>query len=333
MGLVAILAYRYKIPVYFANPLEIIKTVRPYQINEHFRKYPDYFNSLSETQKRQATLWARQQLEKRINGDVGINMRYQIESAFTEKRIERQTSQSDKIKILITPHCFYDNPHGYGGMPFPDFYEWLCFLGEISKITDYEWYLKPHPVSLPGTFETLTSITGMYPKFQLINPKTTFHQLKEEGVSIALTCYGSIGHELPLLGYKVINAAYNPHIAYKFNWHPETLEEYRNILLNLQNLGEIQGMEKVYEFFYIHKAFIQPDDFLFESYERYLEEAGGDPMSVSAYNAFLSQKDVFERKVDEKMDRFIISGKTYSYQTGIGSGAAQILECSQNMGA
>ena len=40
---------------------------------------------------------------------------------------------SNKTKVLICTHCFFDNPHGYGGMIFLDFYEWLVFLGEISK--------------------------------------------------------------------------------------------------------------------------------------------------------------------------------------------------------
>jgi hypothetical protein len=214
----------------------------------------------------------------------------------------------------VATHCFFDNPHAYGWMLFPDFYEWLCFLGEISKVTDYEWYLKPHPDYLPGTLETLTTIVELYPKFRLIDPATTFHQLKEEGISVALTCYGSIGHELPLLSYKVINAAYNPHIAYKFNWHPETVEQYRNILLNLQALGDVQDVENIFEFFYINKTYTQPDDFLFESYERFLADAGGGPLSVSAYEAFLSQKEVVRKKADEKIDAFLASDKTYSFE-------------------
>lgn len=314
MGLVAKLAYRHGVPVYLANPLEIIRTVRPHQIYERYKYFPDYFNSLGDEEKKAAVSWARERLELRVKGVVGVNMSYQEKSAFTAERIPRQTVQSDKLKIVVATHCFFDNPHGYGWMLFSDFYEWLCFLGEISKFTDYEWYLKPHPDYLPGTLETLSWIAGMYPKFRLIDPATTFHQLKEEGVGVALTCYGSIGHELPFLGYKVINAAYNPHIAYRFNWHPASIEEYRDILLNLQNLGDVQDVEKIFEFFYVNKVFTQPDDFLFESFERYLADAGGDPLSVLAYDAFLSQRDAVREKADRKMDAFLRSDKTYSFE-------------------
>ena len=102
-------------------------------------------------------------------------------------------------------------------MLFLDFYEWLCFLGEISKKTDYDYYIKPHKDYLPGTIESLNEIITKFPNLTLISPTVSFHQLIREGISFALTCYGSIGHELPLLGVQVINAGYNPHNAYNFN--------------------------------------------------------------------------------------------------------------------
>ena len=312
MGLVAKIAYRYKIPVFLTNPLEIVKTVRTHHLYERFERFPEFFTSLTETEKNEAISWSKEKLQLRLKGVVGVNMSYQIKSAFTPKRIDRQTRQSDNIKVVVATHCFFDNPHGLGWMLFTDFYEWICYLGELSKETDYEWYLKPHADYLPGTLETLTRITEMYPKLRLIDPGATWHQLKEEGVSVVLTCYGSIGHELPLLGYKVVNAAYNPHIAYRFNWHPKTIKEYRNILLNLPSWGEVLDVERIYEFFYVSKAMSQPDDFLFESYERYLADAGGNPLNLSTYAVFLSQRDSFRRKADEKMDIFLDLDKTYS---------------------
>ncbi|MCG3773116.1 MAG: hypothetical protein JW384_04346 [Nitrosomonadaceae bacterium] len=76
----------------------------------------------------------------------------------------------------------------------------------------------------------------------------------------------------------------------------------------------MQDAEKIFEFFYINTVFTQPDDFLFESYEQYLADAGGDPLSVSAYEAFLSQKDVVRKRADEKIDAFLKSGHTYSFE-------------------
>ena len=38
-----------------------------------------------------------------------------------------------------------DAVHVYGNLIFPDFYEWMVYLGEFSKKTEYEWYIKNHP--------------------------------------------------------------------------------------------------------------------------------------------------------------------------------------------
>ena len=89
------------------------------------------------------------------------------------------------------------------------------FLALKSKTTDYEWYIKPHRDYLPGTLEILNSFIPKFKNLKIINPDTSFHQLKKEGIKNILTCYGSVGHELPLLGFNVINAGYNPHINFE----------------------------------------------------------------------------------------------------------------------
>ena len=57
---------------------------------------------------------------------------------FKESKIE----QNNKIKILIAPHDFFDAVHAKGDTLFPDFYEWMSFLGEMSNKTNYDWYIK-----------------------------------------------------------------------------------------------------------------------------------------------------------------------------------------------
>jgi hypothetical protein len=317
MGLVSRIAYRFDVPVYFCDHTCFTKTTHTHQLYERFRRLPGYFNALPSAEKESGVEWAKKQLERRLSGVVGVNMSYQEKSAFASSRVPTQTSTPGKTKIVVATHCFFDNPHCYGGMLFLDFYEWLCNLGEISEITDYEWFLKPHPDYLPGTLETLTRVSKLYPKLRLIDPATSFHQLRDEGVSVALTCYGSIGHELPLLGYKVINAGYNPHIAYKFNWHAETLEHYRELLLNLPGLGDVAEVEKIYEFYYISHVFDRPSDFLFESFAAFTADTGGDVLGPPAYGAFLKQKEIFREKASKRITEFLDADSIYSAEQRI----------------
>ena len=60
-------------------------------------------------------------------------------------------------KILIATHCFFDSPHSYGNNLFPDFHDWLDFLGNMTEETDYDWYIKTHPDYVQGTMEIIES--------------------------------------------------------------------------------------------------------------------------------------------------------------------------------
>ena len=314
MGIISKIAYSSKVPVYFPNIFQLYKTERPNQIYANFRDFPSYFRRLDPAERQAAVESAKAALQNRLGGEVGVNMAYQLKSAFTNDRLPRQTRASDKTKVVIATHCFFDNPHCYGGMIFLDFHEWLSFLGKIAEVTDYDWYIKPHRDYLPGTMEALAKITAKYPKLRVINPDTTFHQLKEEGVSVALTCYGSIGHELPLLGIKVINAGYNPHIGYDFNWHASTKEEYSRLLLNLDQLGEIRDVEKIYEYYHVKNVLTFSESFLFDSYEKFFSYTRRDQNSVLAYEYYLLDEDTFRTKYTQVVETFLSKDSTYSFE-------------------
>jgi len=220
-------AYKYKVPVYFPNSIYIIRTEKPHTTHSYFPNYRQMFQRLSSEEQKNAIAIAKQQLNRRLNGEVGVDMPYSTKSAFHSNGNNSPVlRKSENIKILICSHCFYDNPHGFGGMLFLDFYEWLNYLGKISVRTNYDWYLKMHPDPMPGTLEIIQGILAQFPKIVFIPYETSFHQLVKEGLGFVLTAYGSVGGECPLLGIPVINAGYNPRIAYGFNWHPKSLEEY-----------------------------------------------------------------------------------------------------------
>ena len=137
---------------------------------------------------------------------------------------------NQKKKILIATHCFYDNPHGYGKMEFPDFWEWLTYVKKIANKSNHDWYIKPHRDYLPNTIEHISKIIKDS-KITLIDPETSFHQLKDEGIEYVVTKHGSVGHELPLLGINVINFGYNPHINYNFNYHCLSKKKFKELIL------------------------------------------------------------------------------------------------------
>lgn len=308
MGILAKIAWKNAVPVYLANGHEMKKTMESKQEYQEFRNYREYFSRLPLDEQENGMEWGRAQLNKRLEGQVGVNMGYSTKSAYTAGAIERQTLSLNKTKIVIATQCFFDNPRAYGGMLFTDFYEWISFLGQISEITDYDWYIKTHRDYLPGTIEALKTLCERWPKIKLIDAEASWHQLKEEGVSVALTCYGSVGHELPLLGYKVINAGYNPHIAYDFNWHPKSIVEYREMLLNLDGLGDIRGLDTMYEFYFVHYNLIKKGGFLFDSFEEMGEYVKRDVRSNQIFEKFVEGDEAFQSKAVRVVEKFLDSG-------------------------
>jgi hypothetical protein len=254
------LAMRNKVTVYSGGTQGFIqKYNKNLMTNSH--TYKRIFDKLPNSEKKFAINFSKRQLKKRLSGEVGVNMSYSTKSAYHKKKIHFNFSTTRK-KILICTHCFYDNPHPFGGSIFLDFYEWLTFLAKISHITDYDWYIKPHPDYLPGTLETLSIIAKKFKNIHLLDPNISFHQISKH-IKYVTTCHGSIAHELPLLGMYVINAdTKNPHQAFNFSYTVKSLNDYRNILLNLNLLKKkIFNFKEIYKFYYINYYYFNKNNF------------------------------------------------------------------------
>lgn len=307
MGIPAKLGYSYDVKTYLINPRDFSCLSQHEQMYRRFQSFPEIFKSLSATEKAEGFEWSEQVLSKRLSGQVGAEMAYQIKSAFTFDKVPNQILKNDKLNIIIATHEFYDNPHAYGDLLFLDFYEWLLFLVSVSNETDYNWYLKPHRDADISEIMHLRAFAEKYDKFILLNADYTFHQLLEDGANIALTCYGSIGHELPLIGYKVINAGNNPHIAYKFNYNPIDLDDYHKVLLNLNKLNIDVDKKEIYEFFYVYKKYLQPYDFTLEN----IAPKGSED---SIFQIFINNNEKFENDLYPILYDFIDSNNTFSFQ-------------------
>ena len=59
-------------------------------------------------------------------------MHYSNKSAYTNVYKQKLIKKSEKIKILIATHCFFDSPHSYGKNIFPDF-EFTSFVDGIRE--------------------------------------------------------------------------------------------------------------------------------------------------------------------------------------------------------
>jgi hypothetical protein len=314
-GILAHMAFYYRVEVILANLISMTIPERDFQAYEKFRRYKIYSKHLDESDLKAGIEWAKSQLSLRITGSLGVGMTYQEKSAFEDATVTRQTSRNNLTKVLVLTHDFFDNPHGYARMFFNDFLGWMLFLGSISEETNYEWYIKPHRDYSEKEFEVLKSFVKENDKFHMIDPETSFHQLRSEGIDFALTCHGTVGHELPLLGYTVINASYNPHIAFDFNVSAKSKAEYEHILRHIDDfrISEI-NTEEIYMFYYIHHKVVQPDKFLGISLEVLDKISKGAFNSKAELEFLLSNVDSIATSAIKHLIAMRNTGRVYSFE-------------------
>lgn len=268
---------------------------------ELFDYYPIIFKELNDKERIRGLSLAKKRLQKRLDGEIGVDMNYSTKSAFSNNKTldDNLLFDKNKINILICTHCFYDNPHAYGKIFFCDFYEWLLFLAKISNQTDYNWFIKPHPDYLPGTLENIKRILPYFKNIKLIDPLTSFHQLKDK-IDKIITVYGSVGHELPLLGFEVINcAAQNPHKAYKFCFTPKNLLSLKNKLLNLKKKNYSVNNSKIYEFYYMHYHFFKYNLINIDFFKK------NQFFSLKKFINLLNKKNYIKKNVRKRIFKFL----------------------------
>ena len=247
---------------------------RPFAYSD-FTDFPAIFSKLPQDVREAGLVQAKKQINKRFSGEIGVDMEYSTKSAFGSFRHTGLLPKSPRKKILVASHCFFDSPHSYGKNLFPDFYEWLEFLGQLSVRKNYDFFIKIHPDYLPGTKEVIDSFVDRYPNFTLLPSDASHMQIISEGIDVALTCYGTIGFEYAALGVPVVNASINnPHIAYDFNIHARDVEHYTSILDNLDDLRLEIKLADVLEFYYMSRLHPSPNIF-FEDLDETVHILGG----------------------------------------------------------
>lgn len=301
------------IPVFQTNATHIYRLSRKnlFAYNDFFH-FRERFAELPEDVREAGLALAQRRIQRRFTGEVGVDMAYSTKSAYVAPKHSRLLRETDKKKILIATHCFFDSPHSYGKNTFPDFYEWLDFLGKMTECTDYDWYIKTHPDFLPGTKEIIDNFIKRYPKFTLLPSDASHHQIISEGINLTLTSYGTIGFEYAALGIPVINASMNnPHIAYDFNLHAADPETYRRMLLNLDELHLHIDKRQVYEYYFMRHIY-NTENIFFENYEKSIEEIGGydAQFSMVVYKKWMREWTQYRHnKIMKALHDFVASGK------------------------
>lgn len=311
-GVITRLAASRGVPVYlcFSNRLFCITESHNMRAYNEYIDHPGFFRSLPPEMQQHGLREAEARIARRFRGEKELGSHHLLRPTYLARTGTRVLEESPRLKILVASHCFSDDNHVYGDNLFPDFYEWLTFLGEISERTDYDWYVKLHPDRYPWETAHIEALARKFPRFRILPAETSHHQMVEDGIHCVLTVYGTIGFEYAALGIPVITASpWNPTVAYGFNLHPMTVAEYEKILLNLADLRLNIDIGQVYEYYYCHYL-STADNWLYDDYSASYEEVCKlqGPGGRLAYRQFLAEfSDEKHRRILDTVDRFVRS--------------------------
>ena len=317
-GIPVRLAISRGIPVFLVSTGEIIRLNQSYpRVGADIPYYPDIFLKQEKNFRLDGVNIAKEKIHNRINGIGPSDLNYFPLVAFGEVQTEEKYLKvSNRRKILIAVHDFYDSPHGGQIHFYPDFYLWLVKLSEIANQTDYDWYIKTHPYLRGRGREILANFILNNSKFELLPPKVTHNEIISEGIDLVLTVYGTIATEYPLLGVQVLNASKcNPHASYKFSVTPESGDQYESYLKNIDSIPPVGNTEQIYEYYFMRhllplRNWVFMDDLRFKIETGF----GFNPMTREIYNYFLTTNNLVPvEEIQFAIRNFLDSN---SYQLG-----------------
>lgn len=222
-----------------------------------FKGYREQFALLPRHVQEYGKREAQNRLSRRFRGEIGVDMPYSTRSAFSNYGSDTKPIDFGKsgTKILVAPHDFFDSPHSFGYNLFPDYKIWLDFLAEISRKTDYDWFLKTHPDVKRDGDKILSDFAESNVRFRYLPKDLSHFELFQAGINVVLTIYGTVASEYPYFGKLAVNASVNnPHVAFEFCLSPGSIMEYERVLLDLPKLIEAHkpNIDEILEFYFMH---------------------------------------------------------------------------------
>jgi hypothetical protein len=259
-GIIVRLCLNKNIPVYiplcgYISLVHKVSTSYPSHINNHF-EYRNLFNAL--TNKNEIIEEHTKMFEKRFEGVIDGATSYMKESAFSDM-INPELNYIDwSNTIVILAHCFFDSPHIYRDLIFPDFYEWIIFtLDELIKQKDLTILVKQHPNGLEQNNEIFEELKIKYKNsnVKFIDKKTSQLQIINSRPKAIITAYGTAASEFSYQGFPVLTIYDNPFTAFDFTHLAKTVDEYKSKLQSITKLEPKQNKKEIIEFYYMHNFF------------------------------------------------------------------------------
>jgi hypothetical protein len=247
----------------FAKALSIADSVH----TRNCEHYAAEFLKLGHPETRLAQ--AESKLIARFSGKIDSATAYMKKSAYAASA---ENLPDIKNYVAVYMHDFYDSPHVYLEMVFPDFWEWICFTIETLQEANIDFFLKPHPNQVSLSDAVITELRSRYPDVMIISPEISNKKIVDAGIKCAVTVYGTVAHEMAYLGIPSISSAKHPHSSFSFCLTAKTRHEYTQLLKKSADISiDKHSMRtEALSFYYMHNLhFTDADKALLQEMENF----------------------------------------------------------------
>ncbi|MBK9798401.1 MAG: hypothetical protein IPP56_01275 [Bacteroidetes bacterium] len=303
-GIIVRHALKRGIEVYaFGNATEFVLKLKS-EFPHHCKDYTSYSEQFSLLDnKEQKLAEAKEKFEMRFSGKIDAALYYMRSTGFTEldPNAKKIFKAGERNRVVVFLHCFFDSPHIYRNMLFPDFYTWLEFtLSEALKNTEVDFYVKPHPNALPGNEEIVAEFKQRFTGIHFLDKTVSNNQLIAEGFTAAITVYGTLAHEYPYRGIPVLCAGDNPHASFDFCYQPKSILEYAKAIQNISQLKvKASDKEEILKFYYMHNLIkASPIDKNIFGYKEYVGNGNDSEALIKFLDQYKNDAASFEDKMN-----------------------------------
>jgi hypothetical protein len=280
-GLVVRICLQKNIPVY---------TVGAYYslIHKVSNEYPSHANNHFDFKKLFLTVPNKKEIletytpvfEARFKGVIDSATSYMKQSAFSESNNKELDNIDWNNTVVVLAHCFFDSPHIYRDLIFPDFYDWLTFtLDALTEQKNLTILVKQHPNGLIKNDEIFEELKQKYinSKILFIDKKTSQLQIINNKPKAIITAYGTAAAEFSYLNFPVITVYDNPFTNYDFTHLANTISEYKLFLDDVINLQPKTNKSDIIEYYYMqYFYFLQGRDINYLNCAKYKGQTFSD---------------------------------------------------------
>ncbi len=205
------------IDVYTVDPIfQKIQINYPFHNINHTR-----FNSNFNLNNEQLEL-AKKNLESRFLGEIDTATIYMRASAYNNNFCNPNLIEQFKIRtrnVVIFMHDFYDSPHMFRSLQFPDMYQFLKqTLAALIDLKSTSIFIKLHPNAVEGSNDIAINLINSYnsPHFYILDTNISNLNIINIKPDLICTARGTIGIEMAYHGIPTVALYDNIYTNFNF---------------------------------------------------------------------------------------------------------------------